>query len=221
MSEIKDYSIEYRIRNNRLRERRLAKGLTQSELSKKAKVECPLISRLENFRSSPWKRKRARIGQGKRGGRETMEWKPAVKRLAKYFKTEPGELFPESIWLIDPDKTKGELKVNTDECMALIGGESLKALQSPEDQTLSRELINEMLLQIEGLRPKHRDVLMTRYGLGNYREHTLGEIGNKYGYSRERARQLIYEAEWMIRKGIKEKEENEEARIKWGFRPNA
>lgn len=44
--------------------------------------------------------------------------------------------------------------------------------------------------KIKQLKPRERDVLFYRYGIGFTHEHTLEEVGNKFNITRERARQI-------------------------------
>ena len=55
------------------------------------------------------------------------------------------------------------------------------------EQHLLREDLEEML---ETISPREARVLRLRYGLGEGRSHTLKEVGDKLGVSRERARQI-------------------------------
>lgn len=63
--------------------------------------------------------------------------------------------------------------------------------EAVHDQVTVHYDIQEMLHQLAKLSPKAQDVLRMRFGLHPYVEpHTLREIGEKYGVSRERVRQL-------------------------------
>lgn len=54
-----------------------------------------------------------------------------------------------------------------------------------------REAVDECL---QGLDPVRADILRSRFGLDAQQEETLREIGDRYGLSRERIRQLQEEA---------------------------
>ena len=51
------------------------------------------------------------------------------------------------------------------------------------------------------LKPRDRQVLELRFGIGTTREHTLKEIADQLGVSRERARQLEASALARLRRG--------------------
>jgi RNA polymerase primary sigma factor len=47
---------------------------------------------------------------------------------------------------------------------------------------------------LETLTPQEQRILVLRYGLRDGREHTLGELGHKFGLTRERIRQIEVKA---------------------------
>jgi RNA polymerase primary sigma factor len=70
----------------------------------------------------------------------------------------------------------------------------------PEQQalaTLDRERLEEWLTGLEG---QTRDMLRWRYGLVDGREHTLTEVGERYGIGRDRARRIERDALARLRK---------------------
>jgi RNA polymerase primary sigma factor len=50
------------------------------------------------------------------------------------------------------------------------------------------------------LPPREQIVLRLRFGVGDHRDHGLAEIGDRFGVSRERIRQLEAKALAMLRK---------------------
>jgi RNA polymerase primary sigma factor len=68
-----------------------------------------------------------------------------------------------------------------------IEDESLPAPSEVTDQHLLQESIDEVLNE---LTPRQAHILRLRFGLGGGEQHTLQEIANKFGLSRERIRQL-------------------------------
>jgi RNA polymerase sigma factor (sigma-70 family) len=70
----------------------------------------------------------------------------------------------------------------------------------PEQQamaTLERERLEEWLTGLEG---RTREMLRWRYGLVDGREHTLTEVGERYGIGRDRARRIERDALARLRK---------------------
>jgi RNA polymerase primary sigma factor len=65
---------------------------------------------------------------------------------------------------------------------------------SPYDAALDTGLHEDLRKALTTLTPREAKVLNLRYGLRDGREHTLKEIGEKYGLTRERIRQIEKEA---------------------------
>lgn len=66
--------------------------------------------------------------------------------------------------------------------------------EEPHDLVLSSTLNDELLHAFSSLTPREVRILNLRYGLKDGREHTLEEVGQKYGLTRERIRQIEKEA---------------------------
>jgi RNA polymerase primary sigma factor len=65
---------------------------------------------------------------------------------------------------------------------------------SPEAPLVERDTLRLAKAALESLRERERRVLELRYGIVNSREHTLQEIADRMGVSRERVRQLEHQA---------------------------
>ncbi|MGE0201427.1 MAG: RNA polymerase sigma factor RpoD/SigA [Candidatus Melainabacteria bacterium] len=73
-------------------------------------------------------------------------------------------------------------------------------IESP-DTRVSKENLNEEIEKVlETLRPRERDVLKLRFGLNDGNKRTLEEIGQLFGVSRERVRQIETRALNKLRK---------------------
>ena len=68
------------------------------------------------------------------------------------------------------------------------------------DILVRREEVKELL---ESLNDRERQVIQLRYGLGDSRTHTLEEIGERLGVTRERVRQIEARAMEKLRKNAK------------------
>lgn len=62
--------------------------------------------------------------------------------------------------------------------------------KSPENVTYTKCLKDDILKVLDILTDKEKDILMSRYGLNNCDNKTLEELGVKYGFSKERIRQI-------------------------------
>jgi RNA polymerase primary sigma factor len=80
-------------------------------------------------------------------------------------------------------------------------GEFLPDTQSeaPDVPVLASERSRQARAALAALRPRDRQILELRFGIGTAREHTLQEIANRLGISRERARQLEHAALTRLR----------------------
>jgi len=61
---------------------------------------------------------------------------------------------------------------------------------SPDKEFEKSELTDCLNLVLESLRPKEAEILRMRFGLGTDEEHTLEQIGERFGITRERIRQI-------------------------------
>lgn len=68
-----------------------------------------------------------------------------------------------------------------------------------------KELV-ERLLQVSFLTDREKDILKMRLGIGEYSATTLQEIGNKYGITRERVRQIGSSIVRRIKKNMPEED---------------
>jgi RNA polymerase primary sigma factor len=62
--------------------------------------------------------------------------------------------------------------------------------QLPMDQVLKYQLFEDIDEVLRDLPPRDERVLRLRFGIGVDSEHTLEEIGEQFGISRERIRQI-------------------------------
>ena len=74
------------------------------------------------------------------------------------------------------------------------------AVTPPDAAMLSKEAHRHARAALASLKPRHREVLELRFGIGHSREHTLQEIADRLGISRERARQLELAALTRLRR---------------------
>jgi RNA polymerase primary sigma factor len=69
----------------------------------------------------------------------------------------------------------------------------------PEDQATASFLREELSRSLESLTSRERRVIELRFGLGNERSRTLGEVGTELGLTKERIRQIEKEALTKLR----------------------
>jgi len=119
---------------------------------------------------------------------QSMGEKPSSSALAETM----------GIDLIHIDKMLQVEKNNTISLETPVGEEEclLKQLlanpgaSSPLEDVMRTQHGNEVEKALQLLSDREKAIIKLRYGLGDYAEHTLAEIGGKFGLSRERVRQI-------------------------------
>ena len=80
-------------------------------------------------------------------------------------------------------------------------------MKTPEDELLERDVLKHVLKMVDTMDPREATVLRMRFGLGNTEPHTLKEIGEELGLTRERVRQIETEALKRLADGLKDPRE--------------
>ena len=78
--------------------------------------------------------------------------------------------------------------------------------ESQDEYIANKEMVNLLMSSLEHLNLKENDIIKMRYGFDSYNKHTLDQIGEKYGVTRERIRQIVKEAFVKIRNSEKGKQ---------------
>ena len=172
---MKDYRVEIKVKNNLLASAMDRKGITSAaELSRQSGITHNQACRYLNLQESIY---------DYRG-----EYRPQFVQLCEFFNLMPSELYPEA-QMSEPLKTnKKTIEANANELVRL------------EADTLDPAKIIELDLKHDAVRSmlgsltkREADVVSLRLGFEG-EEHTWQQIGDVYGVSNERVRQVYGKA---------------------------
>ncbi|MFO0916030.1 MAG: RNA polymerase sigma factor RpoD/SigA [Pirellulales bacterium] len=79
--------------------------------------------------------------------------------------------------------------------------------KTPEDELVESDVLNHVLQMIQEMGDREATVLKMRFGLGDTEPHTLKEIGEQLGLTRERVRQIETEALNKLADGLSDPRE--------------
>jgi len=82
--------------------------------------------------------------------------------------------------------------------------------KTPEDELLENDILVHVLDMIHTMNPREATVLRMRFGLDEFDPHTLKEIGEQLGLTRERVRQIETEALRKLGEGIRDPRDADE-----------
>jgi len=131
----------------------------------------------------------------------TMDREPTSEEIARHLEMNPQTV--EMLEALNAGEVRLDAPIGDSEDSSLVErfvSEGATTAVSEVEERLLREHIEEALSTL-----RERDALVLRlyYGLGDGREHTLEEIGQKLGITRERVRQLRDRALRELREGDK------------------
>lgn len=173
-----DYRVTVSVRNNRILELGEQIGLNSAAaIAKASGVHQTVVGEYINLKVAPI---------NSRG-----DWRPSALRLAEALACEPDDLWS------DEQKT---MELATNKAHRNVSGAQLKELASPEQTYLQDQTSMVIHNAVDELPKIMALIIGMRFGLEPFdREHTLEEIGNAVGISRERVRQIQEKALTRLR----------------------
>lgn len=178
--DLKELDVTVRLRNNRLKVMREARGLSQEALGRRIGMSNAVINRLENLHDAAFN-----IDSG---------WRQAAKKLARFFRCQPEDLFPPGILRLIESKipTRMTRTVDVEELPLLTQRNTPSLLPSPEEALIAEEAAAAVEETIATLTPRQQEVITKRFGLGDRDAMSLREVGRKLAQpvQSERVRQI-------------------------------
>ncbi|MDE0107442.1 MAG: sigma-70 family RNA polymerase sigma factor [Bryobacterales bacterium] len=117
---------------------------------------------------------------------------PSNEEVAAYLDVDVDKV--EMLRLIGLSPVSLETRVGPDGDSTLAEMLEDKHAASPMQELVDSDLVGETADILDSLPEMERKVLQLRFGIGHERQHTLQEIGEKFGLTRERIRQLELKA---------------------------
>jgi RNA polymerase sigma factor (sigma-70 family) len=174
---MKEFSlgVKHQLFNNELRKRRETLGLSQNKLANALGISKETICGLETFRTYP---------------------RPAVaEKLAEFFDISVQEMFPG--WLKEMRGKKTTVVTEHLVTERMLDHPEMKLLpesagsQESMDAEIETNLLHKGLAKaMETLKPRERRVLEERFGFNGTGGRGLKEVGEMFGVTRERIRQI-------------------------------
>jgi DNA-binding XRE family transcriptional regulator len=223
MAKIKEFEINVTLKNNLLKERRLALGFTQARLAQEAGINLGDYTALEGLRMFPlmnlpicrfpdcdrptnhrsgylcWKH------ADSPGGMDfplKMGWKKSVLRLIDYFSCQPSDLFPDVILKIDNPSSSMKLDEDQVSRMKQILSDEMREpprlISAVEEEYMKVEEIRQLESFIGMLNPIQQKVLREHWGLG-CKPRTCKQIGKSVKLSHTRISQIEWQAIRILR----------------------
>jgi RNA polymerase primary sigma factor len=118
--------------------------------------------------------------------------KPTEEELAKRMHTKPGKI--EQLVKISQQPASLEMPIGDDGDTTLADFVPDEDASEPSERVVQHLLGEEMREALRSLTPREERILQLRYGLKDGETHTLEQVGEKMGYTRERIRQIEREA---------------------------
>ncbi len=124
------------------------------------------------------------------------EFRHSAKLLMEALGAAPHDLWTDQQLTLSLAKNSAESTANAEQIQALLASQRDEAMTLPSPEVacaegMTRRLVTQVL---ERVTPRQRKVLAMRFGLEGCSEHTLQEVADVMGVTRERVRQIEHGA---------------------------
>lgn len=113
---------------------------------------------------------------------------PIIKKAIRIYNSTPQTDQAESGWSL------GEMVMD-------------ERMKSPDEELVETDVLSHVMTMLDEMEPREATVLRMRFGLDDMEPHTLKEIGEELGLTRERVRQIETEALGKLGEGLKDPRE--------------
>lgn len=176
---MKEFEITVRIKNNRLKERRDALGVTQADLAIIVGINVQTYNQLENMRLSPISKKLP------------DQWHPAAEKLAEYYNVSLDELFTEAICNVE--RSTMTRRLDAKEIKYLTSSSQTRLLEASQDP-VNRIALHQLMQKAipkAGLIYSEQYSLTHAYGLLGAEVMSITDIADKFGVDEYRVENIL------------------------------
>lgn len=172
MTSSRDYAVKITVRNGRILDRMRKVGIkTQSDLAERAGLSTVSVNSLITLRRPAMK--------------DNGQWRYGVEEIAAVLRCDPEDLFTDAQMTMALERNSVETYLDEPAVMALSSGD-------PERAAWAKIEAQRLLAAVP---PRYADIAMRVAG-----GETLDSIGEDYGFSREKVRQMDLKAHRMMRR---------------------
>lgn len=181
----RDLLIQSRFRNAILFD--LMAGRTAAEVAGLAGVDDGEFGKFLNLKKNPL---------DKRSG----EFRPDILKIAAYFRMLPEDLFPAALYELGLPTIVSHT-LSSEEVLPMLAAKNQLSLDSPDRKLQELERHEQIAKALHLLTDRERQLIELRFGLtGQEEPKTLSEIGEVFGVTTERVRQIEIRALKRLRK---------------------
>jgi len=197
MTAVKEFEVIFKIRNNLLLQHRLEHGVSAPKMAKMIGINYATYLGYESLRISPLCQNKAQVSMHNKEG-YTGEWKESAILIAAFHGVSPEDLWPDVMRAVR--KSKIAICVSAGEMEMLIGSSTQYASLPPDVLLEEKESALAVRSVVDALPERAREVIEGYFGFHGGDDRTMEDLGDEFGVSRERIRQIMLEAMRGIRR---------------------